>query len=87
MTSHTITALKRWSCHDKQLPPVDQIKAIHIYDFDNTCKLLGYRKTALAPRLIQNSIRIAPSEQAGLEQRNIWSTAGARISAQWRLVA
>lgn len=35
--AHTITALKRWSCQDKQLPPVDQIKQIHVYDFDNTC--------------------------------------------------
>lgn len=36
-TTYSVTALKRWSCHDKQLPQVDQIKAIHIYDFDNTC--------------------------------------------------
>ncbi|KAK4496863.1 hypothetical protein PRZ48_011312 [Zasmidium cellare] len=35
-TPRTVTALKRWSCQDKQLPPVDQIKAIHVYDFDNT---------------------------------------------------
>ncbi|TKA62089.1 hypothetical protein B0A55_12304, partial [Friedmanniomyces simplex] len=33
---HTITALKRWSCADKQLPAVERIKSIHIYDFDNT---------------------------------------------------
>lgn len=32
----TPTALKRWSCQDKQLPPVHQVKNIHIYDFDNT---------------------------------------------------
>lgn len=36
-TYHTVTALKRWSCDDKDLPPVTEIKAIHIYDFDNTC--------------------------------------------------
>ena len=36
---HTITNLKRWSCHDKQLPRVDDIKYIHVYDFDNTGKL------------------------------------------------
>ncbi|KAF2001070.1 hypothetical protein P154DRAFT_433717 [Amniculicola lignicola CBS 123094] len=33
---HTVTALKRWSCDDKELPPVATIKAIHVYDFDNT---------------------------------------------------
>ncbi|KAK3655780.1 hypothetical protein LTR22_010074 [Elasticomyces elasticus] len=33
---HTITALRRWSCGDKQLPSTDRIKSIHIYDFDNT---------------------------------------------------
>jgi len=36
----TPTSLKRWSCQDKQLPPVDSIRAIHIYDFDNTRKYL-----------------------------------------------
>ncbi|KAF2851209.1 hypothetical protein T440DRAFT_467940 [Plenodomus tracheiphilus IPT5] len=35
-TYHTVTALKRWSCDDKELPPVSEIKSIHIYDFDNT---------------------------------------------------
>lgn len=36
-TTYTPTALKRWSCdEDHPLPPVSQIKAIHIYDFDNT---------------------------------------------------
>lgn len=33
---HTVTALGRWSILNKQLPPVDSIKAIHVYDFDNT---------------------------------------------------
>lgn len=33
---HTITALKRWSCQDKPLPAVQEIKKIHVYDFDNT---------------------------------------------------
>ncbi|KAI1769847.1 hypothetical protein F4818DRAFT_310923 [Hypoxylon cercidicola] len=32
----TITALSRWSILDKKLPPVEKIKAIHVYDFDNT---------------------------------------------------
>ena len=35
----TVTALKRWSCSDRQLPPVDAIRAVHVYDFDNTRKL------------------------------------------------
>ncbi|KFX96719.1 hypothetical protein V490_03186 [Pseudogymnoascus sp. VKM F-3557] len=35
-TVHTTTALNRWSVADKQLPPVDKIKTIHVYDFDNT---------------------------------------------------
>ncbi|KAK4992985.1 hypothetical protein LTR50_000691 [Elasticomyces elasticus] len=34
--SRTITSLRRWSCQDKQLPSVEVVKAIHIYDFDNT---------------------------------------------------
>jgi hypothetical protein len=33
---HTVTAMGRWSVLDKQLPPADSIKAIHVYDFDNT---------------------------------------------------
>ncbi|XXH01404.1 translation initiation factor eIF-2B epsilon subunit, GEF [Hypoxylon texense] len=32
----TLTALSRWSILDKKLPPVEKIKAIHVYDFDNT---------------------------------------------------
>ncbi|KAL2134606.1 hypothetical protein VTI74DRAFT_11348 [Chaetomium olivicolor] len=33
---HTVTAMGRWSILDKQLPAADKIKAIHVYDFDNT---------------------------------------------------
>lgn len=33
---YTLTALKRWSCDEKELPPVSEIKSIHVYDFDNT---------------------------------------------------
>ncbi|KAK3346288.1 hypothetical protein B0T25DRAFT_583505 [Lasiosphaeria hispida] len=33
---HTVTAVGRWSILNKQLPAADKIKAIHIYDFDNT---------------------------------------------------
>ncbi|MCJ1471660.1 hypothetical protein MMC13_000300 [Lambiella insularis] len=36
MGSHTITNVKKWSCQDKQIPSVSQVKALHIYDFDNT---------------------------------------------------
>ncbi|KAK4156825.1 hypothetical protein C8A00DRAFT_30262 [Chaetomidium leptoderma] len=35
-SAHTVTAMGRWSVLNKQLPPADQIKAIHVYDFDNT---------------------------------------------------
>ncbi|KAF1950245.1 hypothetical protein CC80DRAFT_496896 [Byssothecium circinans] len=34
--NHTVTALKRWSCDEQELPPVSEVKAIHVYDFDNT---------------------------------------------------
>jgi hypothetical protein len=33
---HTVTALKRWSCDDKDLPAAADVKSIHVYDFDNT---------------------------------------------------
>lgn len=32
----TPTAMGRWSVASKQLPPVEQIKTLHVYDFDNT---------------------------------------------------
>lgn len=32
----TTTALNRWSILNRQLPPVENIKALHVYDFDNT---------------------------------------------------
>jgi hypothetical protein len=35
-SAHTVTAMGRWSILNKQLPSVDKIKAIHVYDFDNT---------------------------------------------------
>ncbi|GJC77596.1 tat pathway signal sequence [Colletotrichum tofieldiae] len=35
-SSATTTALSRWSIATKQLPAVDKIKSLHIYDFDNT---------------------------------------------------
>ncbi|KAI9147828.1 hypothetical protein HJFPF1_12860 [Paramyrothecium foliicola] len=32
----TVTALGRWSVLNKSLPAADKIKALHVYDFDNT---------------------------------------------------
>ncbi|KAJ5668167.1 uncharacterized protein N7477_006737 [Penicillium maclennaniae] len=34
--AYTTTSLKRWSVLNKELPSVSQIRAIHVYDFDNT---------------------------------------------------
>ncbi|KAF2862201.1 hypothetical protein K470DRAFT_275548 [Piedraia hortae CBS 480.64] len=36
VTSMTPTAVKRWSILNKSLPPVQRVKSIHVYDFDNT---------------------------------------------------
>ncbi len=35
-SAHTVTAMGRWSIINKQLPAANSIKAIHVYDFDNT---------------------------------------------------
>ncbi|KIW15087.1 hypothetical protein PV08_07874 [Exophiala spinifera] len=35
-TTYSTNALKRWSCKSRDIPPVAQVKAIHVYDFDNT---------------------------------------------------
>lgn len=34
----TPTSMSRWSVSSNQLPPVEDIKALHVYDFDNTRK-------------------------------------------------
>jgi hypothetical protein len=39
-SARTVTAMSRWSVLDKQLPPADRIRAIHVYDFDNTRMIL-----------------------------------------------
>lgn len=39
---YTVTALKRWSCDDNDLPAVSDVQAIHVYDFDNTCECWEY---------------------------------------------
>jgi hypothetical protein len=45
----TVTALKRWSCDEKDLPPVSEIKAIHVYDFDNTRMYSSFASRRTAP--------------------------------------
>ncbi|KAJ9646773.1 hypothetical protein H2204_000465 [Knufia peltigerae] len=34
--SYSTNALKRWSCKSRDIPTVAQVKAVHVYDFDNT---------------------------------------------------
>ncbi|KAL4921823.1 hypothetical protein BDW62DRAFT_208011 [Aspergillus aurantiobrunneus] len=34
--SRTITGIRRWSTVNRELPGAPQVKAIHVYDFDNT---------------------------------------------------
>ncbi|KAF2667033.1 hypothetical protein BT63DRAFT_416106 [Microthyrium microscopicum] len=34
--AYSLNALKRWGCNDPTLPPINQIKELHVYDFDNT---------------------------------------------------
>jgi len=35
-TGYSLVSLKRWSCKTKEIPGVAAVKAIHVYDFDNT---------------------------------------------------
>ncbi|KAL2426231.1 hypothetical protein ABEF95_002661 [Exophiala dermatitidis] len=35
-SSHSLVSLRRWSSKSKELPAISSIKAIHVYDFDNT---------------------------------------------------
>lgn len=35
-STYTLNGLKRWSCKAKDLPSVESIKNLHVYDFDNT---------------------------------------------------
>lgn len=57
-SSYTITGLSRWSVINKQLPPVDQIKSLHIYDFDNT------REWTEPPRSFRPPSNALSSEQS-----------------------
>lgn len=43
----TPTAMGRWSVSSSQLPPVDLIKALHVYDFDNTRESAACAKVPL----------------------------------------
>ena len=62
---HTVTALKRWSCDDRDLPAVPAVKAIHVYDFDNTRMMHVGRCVMFTDK---PSIRKSSPEQAALEQ-------------------
>lgn len=44
---HSIAALKRWSCKSKEVPGVQEIRTIHVYDFDNTLFLSPLPNPAL----------------------------------------
>lgn len=66
-TYHTVTALKRWSCDDKELPPVSDIKAINIFDFDNT-----RTSCALAHQSYTNTHVVFASP---LPNKQIWNSA------------
>tara|TARA_R110002003_G_scaffold184_4_gene14403 strand:- start:4319 stop:5941 length:1623 start_codon:yes stop_codon:yes gene_type:complete len=64
-----VTALKRWSCDDKELPPVSNIKAIHVFDFDNTCMSTA---CAYAHGNIANALTVFASP---LPNKQIWNSA------------
>jgi len=38
-TKMTTTSLNRWSCIQKELPNVENISEVNIFDFDNTCTI------------------------------------------------
>lgn len=48
--TRTPTALKRWSASNVDLPPVERIREIHVYDFDNTRKWTSCTSKRLAGR-------------------------------------
>jgi len=35
-STYSANSLKRWSCKSKDIPVVSAVKAVHVYDFDNT---------------------------------------------------
>ena len=49
--TYSINGLKRWSCKSKEIPGVADVKAIHVYDFDNTL----FSSPLPNPQIWQNS--------------------------------
>jgi hypothetical protein len=68
-SAHTVTAMGRWSILGKQLPAAHAIKAIHVYDFDNTRALLrisaSLRLFADRPAAPQSSRPRSPTPSSG----------------------
>lgn len=87
----TPTAMGRWSVSSKLLPPVDQIKALHIYDFDNTRK---NKHPAQDERLLlltimpsTDSLQDPPPQPEALERLDHRLPIESDILCQRRLVA
>ncbi|KAJ5161082.1 Protein of unknown function DUF2410 [Penicillium capsulatum] len=68
--SHTVTFLKRWSILNKELPSASQIRAIHVYDFDNTCTL--FPPLHIAPRAIYSCFAL-PVFRSPLPNPQLWT--------------
>ena len=87
VVSHTLTGLKRWSCHSRELPrtyhllppypavhltksktAVDQVKALHVYDFDNTCKSFSPSSSYLPSSYLPISVFMSP-----LPNQKLWN--------------
>lgn len=86
--THTVTALRRWSCQDRQLPAVQDVKNIHIYDFDNTRMLFWAEQAEAWPGAnFIPSLRFSAAKQIALVFRHVWTAPGPGLSAQWRMVA
>ena len=102
---HTITGLKRWSCHSRELPrktrsfvppisnrctefstAIQRIKALHVYDFDNTRTPAG-KSYKWPDSLTFSSLHepFAKSETMGFLYH--WLFTDARVFCQWWLVA
>lgn len=65
---------------------VDQIKALHVYDFDNTCTLLPSPRR-FTPKLILLSIQDSPTQSSTLEWPHDRHALQPRRLRQRRLVA
>lgn len=78
VVSHTLTGLKRWSCHSGDLPrklcypfnlelsdpavAINDVKAIHVYDFDNTRMELSHFANPSVPNTDSLHESVAKSE-------------------------